>query len=94
MNYRKDYIPKSTPNSRRSGISMNPTTITIHNTGNAKSSAANERAWLTNLTNARRPASISLWTRKKRLNAFRSQRMPGMLEMAAQPLQATVHRLA
>lgn len=53
MNYRKDYIPRSTPNSRRSGISMNPTTITIHNTGNDKSSAANERAWLTNPTNSR-----------------------------------------
>ncbi|WP_434756741.1 N-acetylmuramoyl-L-alanine amidase [Paenibacillus amylolyticus] len=32
---------------------MNATTITIHNTGNEKSSAANERAWLTNPSNAR-----------------------------------------
>ncbi|WP_339309782.1 N-acetylmuramoyl-L-alanine amidase [Paenibacillus sp. FSL k6-2145] len=32
---------------------MNPKTITIHNTGNANSSAANERAWLTNPTNVR-----------------------------------------
>lgn len=53
MQYRKDHIPRSTTNSRRSGISMNPKTITIHNTGNANSSAANERAWLTNPTNVR-----------------------------------------
>ncbi|WP_256718602.1 N-acetylmuramoyl-L-alanine amidase [Paenibacillus odorifer] len=32
---------------------MSATTITIHNTGNPASSAANERAWLTNPTNAR-----------------------------------------
>lgn len=53
MNYRKDYIPFSTPNKRRQGLSMNATTITIHNTGNPKSTAANERAWLTNPTNNR-----------------------------------------
>lgn len=53
MQYRKDYIPRSTPSNRRSGLVMNPTTITIHNTGNAKSSAANERAWLTNPSNTR-----------------------------------------
>jgi N-acetylmuramoyl-L-alanine amidase CwlA len=32
---------------------MVATTITIHNTGNEKSTAANERAWLTNPTNNR-----------------------------------------
>ncbi|WP_342480392.1 N-acetylmuramoyl-L-alanine amidase [Paenibacillus sp. FSL L8-0340] len=32
---------------------MSATTITIHNTGNPKSSAAGERAWLTNPSNAR-----------------------------------------
>lgn len=53
MNYRKDYIPLSTPNKRRSAHAMNATTITIHNTGNPKSTAANERAWLTNPTNNR-----------------------------------------
>lgn len=53
MNYRKDYIPKGTANNRRPGLTMTATTITIHNTGNASSSAANERAWLTNPTNAR-----------------------------------------
>jgi len=53
MNYRKDYIPKSTPNNRRSSFVMKAKTLTIHNTGNAKSSAANERAWLTNPSNDR-----------------------------------------
>ncbi|SDC86614.1 Copper amine oxidase N-terminal domain-containing protein [Paenibacillus sp. CF095] len=53
MNYRKDYIPKGTAFNRRPAHVMNATTITIHNTGNANSTAANERAWLTNPTNAR-----------------------------------------
>ncbi|WP_179292197.1 N-acetylmuramoyl-L-alanine amidase [Paenibacillus campinasensis] len=53
MNYRKDHIPKSTPCKRRPGYAMSATTITIHNTGNEKSTAANERAWLTNPSNTR-----------------------------------------
>ncbi|WP_052759486.1 N-acetylmuramoyl-L-alanine amidase [Paenibacillus sp. DMB20] len=53
MNYRKDHIPKSTACNRRPGYAMNASTITIHNTGNPKSSAAGERAWLTNPTNTR-----------------------------------------
>lgn len=53
MIYRKDYIPTTTPCNRRPGLAMHPTTITIHNTGNTASKAANERAWLTNLTNTR-----------------------------------------
>ena len=53
MIYRKDYIPKTTPCNRRPGLLMAPTTITIHNTGNPSSTAANERGWLTNLTNDR-----------------------------------------
>lgn len=53
FNYRKDYIPKTTACNRRPGYAMSATTITIHNTGNPASSAANERAWLTNPTNAR-----------------------------------------
>jgi N-acetylmuramoyl-L-alanine amidase CwlA len=54
MNYRKDYIPKGTAFNRRPANVMNATTITIHNTGNEKSTAANERAWLTNPTNTRK----------------------------------------
>lgn len=53
MIYRKAHIPKTTPNKRRPGVRMSPTTLTIHNTGNPKSTAANERAWLTNPENAR-----------------------------------------
>lgn len=53
MKYVKNHIPKSTACNRRPGRVMNPTTITIHNTGNPLSSAANERAWLTNPTNKR-----------------------------------------
>jgi len=51
--YRTDHIPKSTPNNRRPGIAMAPSTLTIHNTGNPTSTAANERAWLTNPSNSR-----------------------------------------
>ncbi len=51
--YRKDHIPKTTPNNRRPGLAMKASTITIHNTGNESSSAANERAWLTNASNTR-----------------------------------------
>lgn len=51
--YKTDHIPKNTPNSRRPGLALNPTTITIHNTGNPSSSAANERSWLTNPSNSR-----------------------------------------
>lgn len=52
-NYNIDHIPTNTPNNRRPRIVMNATTITIHNTGNPKSTAKNERAWLTNPTNNR-----------------------------------------
>jgi len=51
--YRKDHIPKSTPWNRRPGTRMEATTITIHNTGNPGSTAANERSWLTNPENTR-----------------------------------------
>jgi N-acetylmuramoyl-L-alanine amidase CwlA len=53
MQYRKDHISKNTACNRRPGLAMAATTITIHNTGNPSSSAANERAWLTNLSNQR-----------------------------------------
>lgn len=43
----KDFIV----NHKRSGIKMTPIYITIHNTGNEKSTARNERNWLTNPTN-------------------------------------------
>lgn len=51
MDYRQDHIPRGTPNNRRPGLAMVPEYITIHNTGNASSTAANERAWLTNPRN-------------------------------------------
>lgn len=53
MIYRKDHIPKGTACNRRPALPMTATTITIHNTGNPSSSAANERAWLTNPSNTR-----------------------------------------
>lgn len=53
MIYRKDHIPKGTTCNRRPALSMSATTITIHNTGNPSSTAANERAWLTNPSNDR-----------------------------------------
>lgn len=51
--YRKDHIPKTTPYNRRPATLLEPTTITIHNTGNPSSTAKNERAWLTNSSNTR-----------------------------------------
>ncbi|MEC1757355.1 peptidoglycan recognition protein family protein [Schinkia azotoformans] len=53
MKYIVDHIPKSTPYKRRQGLSMKAEYITIHNTGNEKSTARNERDWLTNPTNKR-----------------------------------------
>ncbi|CAH1058837.1 N-acetylmuramoyl-L-alanine amidase [Paenibacillus pseudetheri] len=53
MIYRKDYIPSKTACNRRPALAMTATTITIHNTGNPSSTAANERSWLTNDTNNR-----------------------------------------
>ncbi|MCY9760440.1 N-acetylmuramoyl-L-alanine amidase [Paenibacillus alvei] len=53
MNYVIDHIPRNTPCNRRPGNAMNPTAITIHNTGNPSSTARNERAWLTNPSNSR-----------------------------------------
>ena len=51
MNYIIDHIPRSTPCNRRPGLAMVPQHITIHSTGNPKSTARNERAWLTNPAN-------------------------------------------
>lgn len=51
MNYTKSYIPIS--KKRRPGTKLNATTITIHGTGNPKSTAKNERTWLTNPSNTR-----------------------------------------
>jgi len=52
-NFILDHIPHTTKRKRRCGIKMEPETITIHNTGNPKSSAKNERGWLTNPANER-----------------------------------------
>lgn len=51
--YRIDHIPKGTAHNRRPAIPLEATTITIHNNANLTSTADNERAWLTNPTNAR-----------------------------------------
>jgi N-acetylmuramoyl-L-alanine amidase CwlA len=48
-----DHIPMNTPNDRRPADRMVAETITLHNTGNEKSSARNERNWLTNPSNDR-----------------------------------------
>lgn len=50
MNYKKDHIPIG---EIRPGTKMSPTFITIHSTGNPKSTARNERGWLTNPSNTR-----------------------------------------
>lgn len=51
MDYKVDHISKS--NRKRPGRLMKPDTITIHSTGNATSTAKNERGWLTNPSNTR-----------------------------------------
>jgi N-acetylmuramoyl-L-alanine amidase len=51
--YRQAHIPKGTVCNRRPGLALAATSITIHNTGNPTSTAANERAWLTNTSNTR-----------------------------------------
>jgi N-acetylmuramoyl-L-alanine amidase len=53
MSYIVDHIPKTTAKNRRPAIAMTAETITIHNTGNAKSTAKNERAWLVSPQNSR-----------------------------------------
>jgi N-acetylmuramoyl-L-alanine amidase len=53
MNYDIDHIPLTTPKNRRPANPMTAETITIHNTGNPKSTAKNERGWLTNPNNNR-----------------------------------------
>lgn len=53
VQYIVDHIPRNTPYSRRPGIAMQPEYITIHSTGNEKSTARNERDWLTNPNNTR-----------------------------------------
>lgn len=53
MRYIIDHIPKNTPKNRRPGLPMQAEYLTIHNTGNAKSTARNERGWLTNPSNDR-----------------------------------------
>lgn len=50
MDYKINHIPIS---KIRPGTKMNPTTITIHSTANPKSTAINERNWLTNPSNDR-----------------------------------------
>jgi len=45
----------STGHKFRPGTRITPTTLTIHNTGNPSSTAANERAWLDNPTNVNSP---------------------------------------
>jgi N-acetylmuramoyl-L-alanine amidase len=48
-----DHIPRDTPDNRRPGHAMKPICLTIHSTGNSRSNAKNERAWLTNKSNNR-----------------------------------------
>jgi N-acetylmuramoyl-L-alanine amidase len=53
MSYIIDHIPKTTANNRRPAIAMTAETITIHNTGNPRSTARAERNWLVSPQNSR-----------------------------------------
>lgn len=44
-----DHVPTTSP--KRSGVKMTPKYITVHSTANEKSTAKNERGWLTNPIN-------------------------------------------
>jgi N-acetylmuramoyl-L-alanine amidase len=48
-----DHIPYNTPCNRRPKLVIRPQSITVHSTGNQKSSARNERDWLENPSNDR-----------------------------------------
>jgi N-acetylmuramoyl-L-alanine amidase len=48
-----DNIPFNTAHNRRPYLNLKPTSITIHSTANASSTAKSERAWLTNPSNLR-----------------------------------------
>lgn len=52
MNYNKNHIPIS--KTKRTGKITNKESITIHSTANPKSTAKNERNWLTNPSNNRK----------------------------------------
>lgn len=51
MKINVQHIPKNTPYNRRPGTAMKPEYLTIHSTANPKSTAQNERDWLTNPSN-------------------------------------------
>lgn len=51
MDYVVNHIPKNTPKNRRPGTKMVAEFLTIHNTANTTSTAANERNWLVNTMN-------------------------------------------
>lgn len=51
VKYTKDHIPRTTLANRRPGHALSATTFTIHNTGNLKSTARNERDNLTRSNN-------------------------------------------
>jgi len=51
LNIKQDFITKDPI--KRPGHKLDWTTITVHNTANEKSTAENERAWLSNPTNKR-----------------------------------------
>lgn len=53
MIYTVDHIPKNTPCNRRPGLPLVPEYVTVHSTGNPRSTARNERDWLTNPANKR-----------------------------------------
>lgn len=49
IDIKKNHVP--TTSKKRTGITMKPLYITVHSTANLKSTAKNERAWLTNPSN-------------------------------------------
>jgi N-acetylmuramoyl-L-alanine amidase len=65
-----DNIPFNTAHNRRPYLNLKPTSITIHSTANASSTAKGERAWLTNPSNTRQASWHYLYRRKAVLMLF------------------------
>lgn len=66
MDIIQDFIPLNTPKNRRNGKKREIKYIVVHNTGNPKSTARDERAWLTNSSNDRE-ASYNLVVDEKEI---------------------------
>lgn len=69
LSYKVDHIPETS--AKRTGISLNVKYVTIHSTANPSSTAANERAWLTNPANNSKAGFHLVVDEKEVIEVFR-----------------------